>query len=1049
MPATPVLDGVVTGGSLVTQPSFTLATVTTTVTNDWALGWETSGGVFTPNVGWASFGAVSGAATQSFPSASSSVIFGGSFGSNQTWQAGCAVFQTNGSTPTIVGGNTTNNSGFFPTASLNMVLPNPVVMGNSILVIHNELSAANNNTPTVSDNKGNVYTQLFFQNGGVAQRQVSAFIAMDAIAGATTVTFSVAGGFGSGAVVEVFEVNNLLLNIPAINAQHLYEYESIELDKRTVIATASDATGVSSISNGVVYFDGAGVTQPIFTPSAGAQDVRAVDSRDWEYFADGVQADLWKWNLNVPGSKDKWGIDAPTSPVIIGPATGGGSLTFALSQAANAVAGNTTYTGTALGSLTVGTQVQIGGFVNAGNNGNFTVVSSTATTVTVNNPGGIAEITAATLTTQNKLRPSTLLNGWGPNAHVGSYEGGVNQGFSFGLDPSTTGAYLNPGNAFDGDITTFASATRQHTHAYNGCVWSFAGIGSSATNVTLNILSEVPTSGTDGQTATLRSAGLWYSIDNGSSWIQIYDSSTFTKKYSTVAIPNGTLISNIQVMAFLDGHDDMYQKVYDIYIQATFVGSGPITLQSGRNYFVVFENSITGHLSSPSPVSTSTGAVFGGAIPIVDIPVSADPQVDKKILLATADGGDQTTLFFVAEIPNATTTFQDNTAEVDLLSNNTYASVDADGTEHGVFDNDPPPNGSFPTKHRGRIYLLKGSTLFFSKAIADLTTSTGIIAGKYEEAWPADFTMDISEGAELGNSLLSDGTVIYIGTKRHVRRLLGSGPDDFQPIEIVHGEVGVNSQDIWQFIYLEGVPVGAMWMTPDQRVIRSDFNTYNNVGITIQNTLNTINTSALQSAWAAFVGIGAYNFYVLAIPTGVNTIPNTLCVYDIARNRWFIWTPTDTIRCALYYMNLTGIPRWIFNTGTAKIYTFNPASVRDRENNTPQTFTTTLQTSWLDMSDTMLFKALNELEIGTDDTAMTLTVEGATTSKDFETPTTVITNAPLTSNFVGSFKVFLGGLQTKYRYYRFTFTSQIGLASTVQDILMDYLSAEVIPFHRF
>src|SRR4029077_19103644 len=45
------------------------------------------------------------------------------------------------------------------------------------------------------------------------------------------------------------------------------------------------------------------------------------------------------------------------------------------------------------------------------------------------------------------------LNGWGPNAHVGAYEMGVNQGFGFGLDPSTTSGYANPNNAGDGNTT--------------------------------------------------------------------------------------------------------------------------------------------------------------------------------------------------------------------------------------------------------------------------------------------------------------------------------------------------------------------------------------------------------------------------------------------------------------------------------------------------------------------------------------------------------------------------------------------------------------------
>lgn len=1050
MPATPVIDGTQTGGSVVAQTGFNLTAIPTLANNDWAIGWETSGTVFTPNGGWSSFGAVSGAASQSIPTSGTNVIFGGTFTSS-TWQAGCTVFQTTGSTPVIVSSNQASGSAGFPASNVVMPLPFSVTAGNAILVLHNELSAVSSNVPTVTDTQGNTYTQLFFANAGPAGRQVSAFIAMKIAAGSTTVTLNVSGGVGSAAVATAFEVNNIAAVIQSINGQHLYEYESIALNERTIIATAADASGANSLTNEVVYWDAAGAIQPIFTPAALATNVRLVDSRDYAYFSDGIAADYLKWTLDGGPTKTKWGIVAPASAITIGPATGGGALSFALSAAANGSGGNTVYTGTNLNTLTTGTQVQIGGFVNAGNNGAFTVVSSTPTTVTVNNPSGVAESATATLTTQNKLRPTTLLNGWGGNAHVGSYEGGVNQGFSFGLDPSTTGAYSNPGNAFDGDLTTFASATFQHSHQYAGCVWSFAGIGASATNVTLNILSEVPASGTDGQIVTLRSAGLWYSLDNGTTWTQIYNSSTFTKQYSTIAVPNGTTLANVQVMAFLDSHDNMYQKVYDIYIQATFTGTGPVNLTSGREYFAVFENSITGHLSDLSPVSISTGAVFGGAIPLVSIPVSSDPQVDTVVILATADGGDESTLYFVVALPNGTTTFQDNTPEETLLQNNTYLSTDFDGTEHGVADNTPPPVGSlYPTKHRGRLFLLNGSTLFFTKSIADLTTSTGIIAGKYEEAWPADFTMDISEGAEQGNALLSDGTVLYIGTKRHVRRLLGSGPQDFQPIEIIHGETGVNSQDVWQFIYLEGVPVGAMWMTPDLRVIRSDFNTYNNVGWQIQNTLNKINTSALQNCWAAFVGEGVQTFYILAIPTGVNTIPDTLCVYSIATGKWFIWTPTDSIRCALYYMNLSGIPRFVINALSSVIYLFDPAQITDRANSSlPVQVTSSWRTSWLDIGDPMLVKALNELEIGTDDTGMLVTVEGATNSREFETPTAIVTAVPLTSNFLGQLKVDLGGTQTRFRFYRFTFSSTTTVASVVTDVLMDYMSIEAIPFSRY
>ena len=71
---------------------------------------------------------------------------------------------------------------------------------------------------------------------------------------------------------------------------------------------------------------------------------------------------------------------------------------YTLTAAANHVGPNTTYTGTFSPQPPNGSTVVIAGFTNAANNGTFHVVSSTPTTIVVNNPGGIAESHAATAT---------------------------------------------------------------------------------------------------------------------------------------------------------------------------------------------------------------------------------------------------------------------------------------------------------------------------------------------------------------------------------------------------------------------------------------------------------------------------------------------------------------------------------------------------------------------------------------------------------------------------------------------------------------------------
>jgi hypothetical protein len=180
--------------------------------------------------------------------------------------------------------------------------------------------------------------------------------------------------------------------------------------------------------------------------------------------------------------------------------------------------------------------------------------------------------------------PAVSLNGWGPNAHVGAYELNENENFGWGLNPQTTQPYNNPGNATDGSTTTFASGGRTHGHTYYGCIWTFPAVA-PASNMSLNINSKIlswieintlPGHGTDltGPKDTQRSAGIWYSLDNGTTWIQIYNigytnSPGFlgrAQQWDSVPLPASQVVSNIQVMAFADAHDNMWHYVYEINI---------------------------------------------------------------------------------------------------------------------------------------------------------------------------------------------------------------------------------------------------------------------------------------------------------------------------------------------------------------------------------------------------------------------------------------------------------------------------------------------------
>lgn len=468
--------------------------------------------------------------------------------------------------------------------------------------------------------------------------------------------------------------------------------------------------------------------------------------------------------------------------------------------------------------------------------------------------------------------------------------------------------------------------------------------------------------------------------------------------------------------------------------------AGNITLTIGRIYYEAFRNPDTGHISDLSAPSASTGPLTNQEVPLT-LSINNDPQVGTKLILATADGGDPSILYLVAEVPNSQPTFTDNNPETSLLLNQQYLFTDDFGNDFGVANNTPPPLGTLACKHKGRLWMAVGQLLYFTKSISELTLPNGFVAGRYEESWPATNYFDISPGAETVTGLLSDGDVLYIATSRHIRRLFGDDPSNFQEPEIVHQEAGVLNQDVWTPIFMQGTPSGTMWLTPDNRVIMSDFNTYRDVGEPIQDVLNTINPLAATNSHAAFFSQGPYDIFVLAIPTGTNLFCDTLCVYDLRTQQWMIWKPADQSSAMLFNVTNAGKTQWLFTTvakspsDSAYVYQYSSQYTQDRGVD----FTSTAQTTWLDLGSPTYRKLLNEIEVVAN-SAILVTIEGADTQNDFNSPEVIVLARSLTRDPANRLKVFLAGQRTRKRYYRFTFTSD----GPSQDFLDSY-SIYVIP----
>jgi hypothetical protein len=169
-----------------------------------------------------------------------------------------------------------------------------------------------------------------------------------------------------------------------------------------------------------------------------------------------------------------------------------------------------------------------------------------------------------------------------------------------------------------------------------------------------------------------------------------------------------------------------------------------------------------------------------------------------------------------------------------------------------------------------------------------------------------------------------------------------------------------------------------------------------------------------------------------------------LLVYDLRSRNWVVWNLTDTPTTMLYFVNTSGVPKTFFCAATGKLYELGSAYTQDRVADTPVNFTATLQTSWLNLSDPTARKHLNDLEVATADSALSVSVDGASTDAEFTTPTSVLASTALAASFLGELRVPLAGKVSKDRHYRLKFVS----TSNTSNAILEYFRLSVIPAHQ-
>jgi len=691
--------------------------------------------------------------------------------------------------------------------------------------------------------------------------------------------------------------------------------------------------------------------------------------------------------------------------------------------------------------------------------------------------------------------------------------------------------WLNTSN-YIGRTTYSESSGYGYTTPPSCTILDPSGTGSGA-NITLGL-------GANGEVAS-------YAIISGGA---NYTSATAT----ITAPPTGGVQASLVLYVQTNSAAPRYGQV----VGADF--AGPMSFVVGRQYAVALQNSLTGHTSDVyttnlpiSPKSsifldgltssyTTEQLISGTDVPvylaspnitagytqietIISIPASGiDPQVDTVVLLATSDGGGVGTLYQVATFPLTAFTLASgyyqmyyldtlpdsyndtNTTGNTLLEADLWAYTDTDGTSYGIIENTPPTTGGFlyPTLHQGRMFATDGRTVFYSKSLDEVTTSTGLITSKWEECWPGDYQLAIALNNETILGLKSDGTNLHIGTDKSIYTLYGDGPTNFSVPAVAFAQTGILSNDCWSAVYAEGQPSGFVWITQDLKVMFSDFSTYRDIGTQIYPALKNVDLNKLASMKFTSLTKGPYNLaflqlwsktdgYVATDTYPINSYPE-FYVWESRLNKWFRWKiasgrgwetggPTGTAQPlqgigAAFVYQYPGATSAVDQFGTAiapgaaylfmltcnkglgtPYYTWIDFLDPSIPNDGPQGgwIPWSVQTSWQDMGDPQAIKIVNEVEFTSainypGATNVTVSLYGASSEIDFA-QFAAGTLAPLKTGLgvigpiasLRSNKLYCAGVPTAAKYYSVAFS---GNTQYGNNHVLSSFSVETYPMAR-
>lgn len=308
----------------------------------------------------------------------------------------------------------------------------------------------------------------------------------------------------------------------------------------------------------------------------------------------------------------------------------------------------------------------------------------------------------------------------------------------------------------------------------------------------------------------------------------------------------------------------------DNTIDALFRITSSLSSAGGRKYSYSWKNSVTGHVSNPSPASARAGNLDSVTIDNFEAPT--DPQIDLLILWATTDGGE---IFFqLDEQPEDTASIVDGPVTED----------DLDFTVEAPFCNFPPNKGNIISRAKDSIII---SGVRSSRHRAFYSAGLGqTLVGVPEESFPAFNFVGVPGGSEpIYNIDSIDGNPVIFTTDQ-IFTIAGETPESFRAQEMRGGK-GIGSVSKRGSVATE---IGLLFMSTDRKVyllptishipqLISQIVEDSFENITSDSSLLVIRS--MEKIRMEYLAYADRHWVLISIPTGPSDINNELWMYDI------------------------------------------------------------------------------------------------------------------------------------------------------------------------